>query len=56
MGIHLPPDLFRAYLAKLQGDNTPENFEQFKQNSPISIKIKKQKSSTEEAVLGVVKD
>lgn len=56
MGIHLPPELFQGYLAKLQDDNTPENFEQFKQNSPISIKIKNQKSSTEEAVLGVVKD
>lgn len=56
MGIHLPPELFQAYLAKLQHDNTPENFEHFKQNSPISIKIKKQKSTTEEAVLGVVKD
>ncbi len=56
MGIHLPPELFQGYLAKLQGDNTPENFEQFNQNSPINIKIKKQKSSTEEAVLGVVKD
>lgn len=56
MGIHLPPELFQAYLAKLQHDNTSENFEQFKQNSPISIKIKNQKSSTEEAVLGVVKD
>lgn len=56
MGIHLPPDLFQAYLAKLQQDNTPENFEHFEQNSPINIKIKKQKSSTEEAVLGVVKD
>ena len=54
MGIHLPPELFQAYLAKLQHDNTPENFEHFKQNSPISIKIKRQKSSTEEAVLGVV--
>ena len=56
MGIHLPPERFQAYLAKLQDDNTPENFEQFNQNSPINIKIKKQKSSTEEAVLGVVKD
>lgn len=56
MGIHLPPELFQAYLAKLQHDNTPENFEHFNQNSPISIKIKKQKSTTEEAVLGVVKD
>ena len=56
MGIHLPPELFQAYLAKLQHDNTPENFEHFKQNSPINIKIKRQKSSTEEAVLGVVKD
>ena len=56
MGIHLPPELFQAYLAKLQHDNTSENFEHFKQNSPIRIKIKRQKSSTEEAVLGVVKD
>lgn len=56
MGIHLPPERFQAYLAKLQDDNIPENFEHFKQNSPISIKIKRQKSSTEEAVLGVVKD
>lgn len=56
MGIHLPPELFQAYLAKLQDDNTPANFEQFKQNSPINIKIKRQKSTTEEAVLGVVKD
>lgn len=56
MRIHLPPELFQTYLAKLQHDNTPENFEQFKQNSPINIKIKRQKSSTEEAVLGVVKD
>ena len=56
MGIHLPPELFQAYLAKLQHDNTPENFKQFKQNSPINIKIKRQKSRTEEAVLGVVKD
>lgn len=56
MGIHLPPDLFQAYLAKLQQDNTPKNFEHFEQNSPINIKIKRQKSSTEEAVLGVVKD
>ena len=56
MGIHLPPERFQAYLAKLQDDNTPENFDQFNQNSPINIKIKKQKSSTEEAVLGVVKD
>ena len=56
MGIHLPPELFQSYLAKLQQDNTPANFEQFKQNSPINIKIKRQKSTTEEAVLGVVKD
>jgi hypothetical protein len=56
MGIHLPPELFQGYLAKLQQDNTPENFEQFKQNSPINIKIKKQKSSTEEAVWRIVKD
>ena len=56
MRIHLPPELFQAYLAKLQHDNTPENFEHFNQNSPINIKIKKQKSTTEEAVLGVVKD
>ena len=56
MEIHLPPELFQAYLAKLQHDNTSENFEHFKQNSPISIKIKKQKSSTEEAVWRIVKD
>lgn len=56
IGIHLPPELFQGYLAKLQQDNTPENFEQFKQNSPINIKIKKQKSSTEEAVWRIVKD
>ena len=56
MGIHLPPELFQSYLAKLQHDNTPENFEHFKQNSPINIKIKRQKSNTEEAVLGIVKD
>ena len=43
MGIHLPPELFQAYLTKLQDDNTAENFENFKQNSPISIKIKRQK-------------
>ena len=56
MGILLPPELFQAYLAKLQHDNTSENFEHFKQNSPINIKIKRQKSNTEEAVLGIVKD
>lgn len=56
MGILLPPELFQSYLAKLQHDNTPENFEHFKQNSPINIKIKRQKSTTEEAVLGIVKD
>jgi len=48
MGIHLPPELFQAYLAKLQHDNTPENFEHFKQNSPISIKIKRQKEGIQD--------
>ena len=41
MWIPLSSKLFQEYLAKLQHDNTSENFEHFKQNSPISIKIKK---------------
>lgn len=39
MRIQLPPELFQSYLLKLQNDNTPENFENFQKNSPISIKI-----------------
>ena len=54
MGIHLPPELFQAYLAKLQHDNTPENFEHFKQNSPIALKIKTQKGTTQERVLNAI--
>lgn len=54
MGIHLPPELFQAYLAKLQHDNTSENFEHFKQNSPITVNIKTQKRSTQERVLNTI--
>lgn len=39
MKIQLPPELFQAYLSKLQHDNTPENFQNFQRNSPIDIKI-----------------
>lgn len=39
MGIQIPPELFTAYFHELQKDNTPENFENFQKNSPISVKI-----------------
>ena len=54
MRIPLSPKLFQAYLAKLQHDNTSENFEHFKQNSPIIVKIKTQKGSTQERVLNAI--
>lgn len=39
MNINLPPELFQAYLSKLQQDNTDEQFEKFQANSPRIIKI-----------------
>ncbi len=39
MNINLPPELFQAYLSKLQQDNTDEQFEKFQTNPPRIIKI-----------------
>ena len=39
MNINLPPELFQAYLSKLQQDNTDKQFEKFQTNSPRIIKI-----------------
>ena len=39
MNINLPPELFQAYLSKLQQDNTDAQFEKFQANSPRIIKI-----------------
>lgn len=39
MKINLPPELFQAYLSKLQQDNTDEQFQEFQANSPRMIKI-----------------
>lgn len=39
MNINLPPELFQAYLSKLQQDNTDAQFEKFQANSPRIVKI-----------------
>jgi hypothetical protein len=39
MNINLPPELFQAYLSKLQQDNTDEQFQKFQANPPRLIKI-----------------
>ena len=39
MNINLPPELFQAYLSKLQQDNTDAQFENFQANSPRIVKI-----------------
>lgn len=39
MNINLPPELFQAYLSKLQQDNTDQQFQKFQANSPRMIII-----------------
>lgn len=50
MNIQLPPQLFEAYLAKLQHDNTSEQFQNFCQNS-AEIKIQLPASPTTNALI-----
>lgn len=39
MNIGLPPELFQAYLSKLQQDNTDAQFQKFQTESPRTIRI-----------------
>lgn len=39
MNIGLPPELFQAYLSRLQQDNTDEQFQKFQTESPRTIRI-----------------